>query len=43
MDAYSIEDMKKELYTKGDYTQAEVEKMSAFEIIRAWTALPATV
>ena len=43
MDAYSIEDMRKELYTTGDYTQAEVEKMSAFEIIQAWTALLAAV
>lgn len=43
MAAYSIEDMKKELYTIGDYTKAEVNGMSTFEIMQAWSALPAII
>ena len=43
MNAYDIEGMKKDIYTFGDYTKAEVEKMSVHEILQAWTSLPATV
>jgi hypothetical protein len=41
MTAYNIEDMKKELYTIGDYSKAEVEAMTVSEIIFAWSSLPA--
>lgn len=41
MTAYNIEDMKKELYTIGDYSKAEVDEMTVSEIVFAWTSLPA--
>lgn len=43
MTSYSIEDMKEELYTIGDYSKAEVEEMTISEIIFAWTSLPAFI
>jgi hypothetical protein len=43
MTAYNIEDMKKELYTIGDYSKAEVNEMTTSEVIFAWTALPAII
>ena len=43
MMAYGIEEMKKELCTIGDYTKAEVDEMTALEVLMAWSALPAIV
>lgn len=43
MTTYNIEDMKKELYTIGDYSKAEVDEMTTSGIIFAWTSLPAFV
>lgn len=43
MKAYSIEEMKQELYTIGDFTKAEVNEMTTLEILQAWNALPAIV
>ena len=36
----NIDEMRAEVYTLGDYTKAEVEKMTVAEVIDAWSALP---
>lgn len=43
MTAYSIDDMRRELYTIGDYSKAEVAAMSTSEVMFAWTSLPAVI
>ena len=42
MNNYSIADMKRELLERDNYTPAELESMSALEIVSAWQELPAT-
>lgn len=41
MNCYNIDDMRKELWTIGDYSKSEVEKMNVGQVISAWTSLPA--
>lgn len=43
MTCLNIDDMRKELYTIGDYRKAEVAAMSVSEVMFAWTALPAVI
>ena len=39
----NIEEIKKELIECGDYTEEELKKMEALEIVKAWQELPATI
>lgn len=41
MNNHSIADMKRELLERDNYTAAELERMSALEIVSAWMELPA--
>ena len=40
MNNYNIADMKRELLERDNYTAAELETMSALEIVSAWAELP---
>lgn len=39
MKAYTIEEMRKELAEKSDFSVAEIEKMPVWEVIRNWNEI----